>query len=355
MNFNQHLPLRKLELITGFFVLFFTLLSVYGSRQSRLADNEALVFDKTYPIQIDENKSVEELIDLLSNDHIHFDEDEFRWATKLLGWRTFKTGSYEINGKYSYQSFLSKLALGIQDPVNVVILPGITHQRLLKSLSSQLKFDSTEIATTFADSLFLEELGLSNYELLGRMLPETYHMYWTTSTRSAVRRILKEFEDQVIYSLSEEVKSKELEMQDVLTMASIVEWEAKIEEEKAIISGLYWNRLNQRMRLEADPTVNFALGERRRLFFEDYKFEHPFNTYLFTGLPPGPITNPSLSSILAALRPINHDYLYMVANPEGGHEFTRTFEEHQVESEKWRKWLMEQYRLKRYNQENNSN
>ena len=354
MNFIQHLPLRKFELVTGLLVLFFIFFSVFGSRQSRLAGNRALVFDKTYTIQLDQNKNVEELIVMLSNEHIEFDEDDFRWATKLLGWRAFKTGSYEVNGKYSYQSFLSKLALGIQDPVHVVILPGITEQKLVESLSTQLKFDSTEIATILTDSLFLEELGLSNHELLGRMLPETYHMYWTTSAASVVRRILKEFDDQVIYSLSEEVKSKGLEIQDILTMASIVEWEAKIEDEKSIISGLYWNRLNKRMRLEADPTVNFALGERRRLLFEDYKFKHPFNTYLNRGLPPGPITNPSYSSILAALRPMDHDYLYMVANPEGGHEFSRTFEEHQIASEKWRKWLREQYRLKRYNEANNS-
>ena len=148
-----------------------------------------------------------------------------------------------------------------------MILPGITEQKLVESLSTQLKFDSTEIATIFTDSLFLEEVGLSNHELLGRMLPETYHMYWTTSATSVVRRILKEFDDQVIYSLSEEVKSKGLEIQDILTMASIVEWEAKIEEEKSIISGLYWNRLNKRMRLEADPTVNFALGELEKVTF----------------------------------------------------------------------------------------
>ncbi len=72
------------------------------------------------------------------------------------------------------------------------------------------------------------------------------------------------------------------------------------------------------MRLQADPTVNFAVGERRRLLFEDYQIDHPYNTYIYRGLPPGPITNPSLSSIRAALYPEDHDYLYMVANPEGG-------------------------------------
>ena len=179
------------------------------------------------------------------------------------------------------------------------------------------------------------------------MFPETYRVYWTSTPKEIIRRVLSEFNESVTEPFTEEANEKGYTISEILTMASIVEWEAKIEEEKPVIAGLYWNRIDRRMRLEADPTVNFALGERRRLLFEDYKYQHPFNTYLNRGLPPAPITNPSLSTIIATLRPADHDYLYMVANPEGGHEFSRTFAEHQEASERWRKWLREQYRIKR--------
>jgi UPF0755 protein len=102
------------------------------------------------------------------------------------------------------------------------------------------------------------------------------------------------------------------------------------------------------MRLQADPTVNYAIGERRRLFYEDYRVRHPFNTYRIKGLPPAPINNPALSSIKAALQPEEHDYLYMVAEPgaTGYHVFTKTYAAHKRESRKWTQWLREQYRIK---------
>ncbi len=350
MNLFRYLSLRKFEFLIGVLVFLLITIVVIGSRQLRLAANDALVFNAPTVLQLEQSTNIDELISLLYKTNSEFNEGEFRWATRLLGWRVFRTGNYEFNGEYPYEVFLSKLALGIQDPVKVVILPGISESRFVESVSSVLQFDSTSLANVFEDSSFLEEQNLTREELLGRMLPETYLMYWTSSPTEVVRRVLREFDELVTQSYSDEAGSQNKTIEEILTMASIVEWEYKYEEEKPIISGLYWNRINRRMRLEADPTVNFALGERRRLLFEDYRFEHPYNTYLRRGLPPGPITNPSLSTIIATLRPEDHDFLYMVANPEGGHEFSRTFEEHQIASEKWRKWLREQYRIKRNNE-----
>lgn len=347
MNLFRYLSLRKFEFLIGVLVFFLITILVIGSRQLRLGANDALVFNESTVIQLEQSTTVDDLISILEESNTIYNESEFRWATRLLGWRIFKAGNYEFNGEYPYEVFLSKLALGIQDPIGVVILPGITESRFIQSVSNALKFDSTALAAIFEDSLFLNEQNMSREELMGRMLPETYLMYWTSSPSDVVRRILKEFDEMVVQRYSDEAGTQNLSIQDVLAMASIVEWEYKYEEEKPTISGLYWNRINRRMRLEADPTVNFALGERRRLLFEDYRFEHPYNTYLNRGLPPGPITNPSLSTIIATLRPESHEFLYMVANPEGGHEFSRTFEEHQIASERWRRWLREQYRIKR--------
>ena len=112
-------------------------------------------------------------------------------------------------------------------------------------------------------------------------------------------------------------------------MASIVEGEAMLDEERGVISAVYHNRLRRGMRLQADPTVQYALPDGpRRLFFRDYKYPSAYNTYLHKGLPPGPINNPGRASILAAVMPSDVDYLYFVANGAGGHVFTQTFAEH---------------------------
>ncbi|MBO6793432.1 MAG: endolytic transglycosylase MltG [Balneolaceae bacterium] len=347
MNLFRKFSVTKNEFITGMLAIIMVSVAVIGTRQLRISANDAIEFKSPTSIQIHETIGVEELIELMNSYSVEFDDADFRWVTRLMGWRQFKVGNYDFSGEYPYEVFLSKLALGIQDPVEIVILPGIDQQRFAEAVASRLKFESTNLNEVFEDSLFLAEVNLSKEELMGRMFPETYRVYWTSTPKDIIRRVLKEFDESVVKPFTEEVNQNGNSISEILTMASIVEWEAKIEEEKAVIAGLYWNRIDRRMRLEADPTVNFALGERRRLLFEDYKFQHPFNTYLNRGLPPAPITNPSLSTIVATLRPANHDYLYMVANPEGGHEFSRTFAEHQEASERWRKWLREQYRIKR--------
>ena len=347
MNLRNLLSFTKNELLIGLSVLLLVSVFTFGSRQLRLSSDNALVVEEEIVLQFDEKTDLAGLSAALDSLSIEFDQSELEWSARMLGWRTFQRGSYLLSGEYAYEELLSKLARGIQDPVPVVVLPGITIERFASNLSKEIDATEEEVAAVFLDHTFLTNLKLTKEELFGRMLPETYHVYWTSSPKDVVRRILREFDDKVVEGFQDDLKDSGRTVTDILTMASIVEWEANIEEEKAVISGLYWNRLDRRMRLQADPTVNYAIGERRRLLFEDYEFDHPFNTYMNRGLPPGPITNPSLSTLEATVHPESHDFLYMVANPEGGHIFTRTFEEHQVESEKWRKWLREQYRIKR--------
>ncbi len=347
MNLKSSLSINKSELLIGAITFLFLFLATFGSRQFRLSSGSAITVQNELRLIIPDRTSLEELSYALDSLEVNFSPEELEWSARMLGWRNFKKGSYNLEGEYSYEVLLSKLARGIQDPVPVVILPGINQERFAESISNQIDVSKEQMLELFSDSVFLEDLNLTPEDLFGRMLPETYLMYWTSSPKDVVRRVLREFNTQVVDRFSEEVNQKNLTINEALIMASIVEWEANIEEEKSIISGLYWNRFNRGMRLQADPTINFALGERRRLLFEDYQFNHPYNTYLRKGLPPGPITNPSLSTIEASVFPQQHDYIYMVANPEGGHIFTRTFEEHQIESEKWRRWLRQQYRIKR--------
>lgn len=354
MNLKKYIALDITEIIVGAIILVFVGGLVGGSRLSRLSNSKAIYSEEPVGIYLKESKSLEELSTMLADSGLVDSRNELMWAGKLLGWRNFNPGHYEIDGGYSYDVFLSRLARGIQDPVEITILPGQTEDRIAESLIASMEFDSTALYNTLSDSLFLEEIGVQRKKLIGRLFPNTYSIYWTSSPEAVIKRVLKEFDKAVYENYKQRFEELDRSVNEIVTLASIIEWEATHEEEKATISGLYWNRLRRGMRLQADPTVNYAINERRRLLYQDYEVDHPYNTYKYRGLPPGPITNPSLSSIEAALFPSDHDYLYMVASPEGYHVFSETFEEHKEHSEKWRQWLREQYRIKRQKEAENS-
>jgi UPF0755 protein len=191
------------------------------------------------------------------------------------------------------------------------------------------------------------------------MRPNTFDIYWTMDAEEAVRRIEGWYDRFWTDAREARARALGLTPEEVLTLASIVEWEARVPEERPRIAGVYLNRLlgrtaAGRMRLQADPTVQYALmdadgGPMRRLMLSDYRFPHPYNTYLIDGLPPGPITNPSESSIDAVLENEAHDYLYFVAEPGGSgrHRFSRTGAEHAQAAAEWSRWLTEQVRLRR--------
>lgn len=325
----------------GLAILFVCVVAlVGGSRLMRLYNPNAIKTEKKADLYLEEKTDLEQLSRLLSDSlHAVNDESEFKWAANLLGWRTYQPGHYAIDGGITYEKFLSKLAKGIQDPIPVTIVPGQPEDRIFSFLSKRMRFDSTAIYRAVNDSSFLAGQGISDSVFVGRLFPATYDLYWTAPPRKVLKRIFSEFNKQVAGPLSKRAEELDMSLNEILALASIVEWEAIHEEEKSKISGLYWNRLKRGMLLQADPTVSYALGEQRRLYNKDYTIDHPYNTYIHRGLPPGPVNNPSLSSIKAALDPAEHDFLYMVAQPNGYHAFTKTYAQHQQKSAEWRKYM----------------
>lgn len=342
----DHFSFREFIVLLSVFII--VALFTYSSRSIRLYSSEGIKVSEPVDLFLYERTSLAELTELMDGLDIDFDRDELNWAGQTLRWRVYSPGRYFIEENISYSDFLSKLARGLQDPVRVTILPGIDMGRLSRNLSLQLRADSLSFREIFNDSSSVAlELDLTAEELFSRMLPNTYEYYWTSEPEQIIRRVHREFNLAVEGGYSQEIENNSLNLDEIIILASIVEWEARVNEEKSRISGLYLNRLDKGMMLQADPTVVYALGERRRLLFVDYEFDHPYNTYRIRGLPPGPITNPALSSIRAVLFPEEHDYLFMVATPEGSHRFSRTFQEHQAASEEWRRWLREQVRIGR--------
>ena len=337
----------KKELGALLLLLTLSFILVFGSRYNRLYNSQAISSEISVELYLTERTNLQDLGLQLEKLSIEIDKDELNWAGRVLGWRFFRPGLYVIDQDYSYGDFLSKLARGIQDPANVTVLPGTDRDRLSRMLASQLSADSISFRSVFTDSSDLAmETGLTGEELFSRMLPNTYQIYWTSNPQAVVRRILNEFNNRITNRYSDQIANSGYDVNEIVTLASIVEWEARLNDEKPKIAGLYLNRLNRNMLLQADPTVLYAIGERRRVLFEDYQFDHPYNTYINRGLPPGPITNPDESSIRAVLEPMDHEYLFMVAAPDGSHQFSRTFEEHRQASAEWRRWIREQYRIR---------
>jgi UPF0755 protein len=211
-------------------------------------------------------------------------------------------------------------------------------------LRRDLAVDSTEFVNALKNDSLATALGTDTAHLFGFMMPETYEFFWNTRPERIIAR-LKETYDH-FFNDERRARAEELglSVEDVLTIASIVEWEARLDVERAIIAGVYLNRLAINMPLQADPTVQYALmqedgGRMRRLVYEDYKLEHPYNTYLSAGLPPGPITNPSPASVDAVLNPVDHDYLYFVADGSGGHTFSRSLAQHNRAAARYRQLM----------------
>jgi UPF0755 protein len=175
-----------------------------------------------------------------------------------------------------------------------------------------------------------QEYDIKGDTVEGYLFPNTYQISEGTPPRQAIKMMLNEFNRQWTTPLREEAKSLGLSTHEVITLASIIEKEAKCPDERPLISAVFHNRLRLGWRLDADVTVLYALGNpKRRLTSADLSVTSPYNTYTYKGLPPGPICNPGMASILAALRPASVPYLYFVAVGDGRHYFSTTLNEHQ--------------------------
>ena len=172
--------------------------------------------------------------------------------------------------------------------------------------------------------------------LEGYLFPDTYQFTRTQSLHDMVQVMVRRFEQESQQiGLSENVHA-------VVTMASIVEKETAVDSERPLVAGVYYNRLQRHMALAADPTVVYAalLNQRYRgaIYQSDLQFDSAYNTYKHPGLPPGPVANPGIASLKAAMNPGRTDYLYFVADGQGGHRFTSSYEEHTRNVAAWRHW-----------------
>jgi UPF0755 protein len=211
----------------------------------------------------------------------------------------------------------------------VTIPEGYAIADIAPLLARTLGVEEDSVLAATRDSTLREKLDVPTPTLEGYLFPDTYSFPDGTTGRAAVEAMVRRFEQVWQPEWNEKLQQMALSRHDIMTLASIVEKEAKLPAERPVIAAVYLNRLRIGMRLQADPTVQYALGRHAsRLFYKDLRVDSPYNTYKYPGLPPGPIASPGEASIEAALYPANVPYLYFVAHPDGHHEFRQTFSEH---------------------------
>lgn len=196
-------------------------------------------------------------------------------------------------------------------------------------LERELAVDSAAFVRAATDTRLLLKLEIDGPSFEGYLFPDTYFFTGTETPEQMIERMVANFRVQIPAETDERIMALGLSLNELIALASIVEWECQIPSEAKIISSVYHNRLKKGMLLQADPTVGYALGKGpSRLYFSDLRVDSPYNTYKYHGLPPGAINNPGRRSIEAALHPATTPYLFFVAQGNGLHAFTSTFEEH---------------------------
>ena len=256
----------------------------------------------------------------------------FRAYARLKGDdRHIKPGTYLLKRGTSWGAILSALNGG-RGIVNTVTIPeGFSLSRIVPLLALRLGVPVDSVTTAVRDTVLIARLGIPTPTVEGYVFPDTYAFPEGTTARQAVDEMVKRFEREWKREWTVTLSGLARSRHDVVTLASIVEKEARKPEERSVIAAVYLNRIREGMLLQADPTVQYALGKHTpRVLYKDLEIDSPYNTYRHPGLPPGPIASPGAASLAAALFPARVPYLYFVAYPDGHHEFRNTIAEHEA-------------------------
>lgn len=279
----------------------------------------ALLPREAVRVEIPERLSARQTAELLGEKRVVVSVLAFRALLKVTRFdRHLKPGTYTLRVHEWPTTVIRKLTLGLTDDKKLSIPEGFRASQIAERLAAEGVADAADFAA-YAKLRKLE----------GRLFPSTYHFPPGYGAERAAARMTEAFDREIGAAYANANPKPSLTLDEALIVASIVEREAVLPQERPVIAAVYLNRLKKRMMLQADPTVQYALGVwKKGMTREDLKIPSPYNTYVHYGLPPGPICNPGLGSFLAVLKPADTHALYFVADTHGGHVFSETNEEH---------------------------
>lgn len=254
-----------------------------------------------------------------------------------------KAGRYLLKPGMNSKEIIAKLRIGEQDPLKVTIHSVRTLNNLAGKAAGYFEQDSLAFLTNLLDPSIYEEYNFSRENFLSMFIPNTYEMLWTTTPEAFISRMKREYDKYWNETRLTKIEQNQLTPTDAYTIASIVEKETNYDPERPAVAGVYINRLKTGQKLQADPTVVFALGDfnLQRVLFKHLDVDSPYNTYRYSGLPPGPICMPSMSSLEAVVNAENHNYMFFCAKPDnsGTHAFAVTYAEHLKNAAAFSSWL----------------
>ncbi len=295
--------------------------------------NVKLEKNETTFFYIPTGSTYKDVLHLIKDNDLIKNHKTFEWlADKKNLKNNINPGRYKIIEGMGNNELINMLRSGQQKPVRLSFSNINSLEQLAGIASERIEADSLSIITTIHDEKFIPSLGFENDNIKLMFLPNTYEFYWNTSAEAFIRRMHREYNSFWNEKRREKAKQINMTPAEVGILASIIQLETNREEEFPRIAGVYINRLNRGMLLQADPTVIFALGDPsvRRVLNRHLAIDSPYNTYKFRGLPPGPISFPEPKTIDSVLNYEKHNYLFFSAKADfsGYHNFSKTYSEH---------------------------
>jgi UPF0755 protein len=330
-------------MLVVFLGLLVTILVVYNLYSRVFVSNISM--DKDQEIfYISTGSGFDDVMAGLKEKGIIEDFKSFEWVAHKKGYdQQVKPGRYKIRNGISNNELVNMLRSGNQDPVMVVFNNMRSLDNLAGKVSNYLEADSAEFAIYLGNKELPLKFGFDTATFTSMFIPETYEFFWSNSPEEFADRMNREYEKFWEGERDRKAKSLEMSRAEVVTLASIVDEETLYDDENSRVAGLYLNRLKGGIPLQADPTLKFALGDfsRQRILNEDKEIDSPYNTYKFKGLPPGPISIPSVSAIDGVLDFEKHNYLFMCAKADfsGYHAFARSYSQHMKNAQAYQKAL----------------
>lgn len=343
MKFKKIIQLFLVALVTGLMIYGYVLYRDIFAPNTNFDQSEQYVYIPT-------NSSYEDVIKIVTPYVKDMDRFKMVAGKKAYPEKTDKAGR-----------FLLKKGMGSNDIVNALrqnlpIKLAFNNQERLENfagrIGSQIEADSLSLLAAFTDKKFLEENGFTEENVLSMFIPNSYEYFWNTSAVKFRDRMAKEYRNFWTEERLQKAEKLNLTPLQVSALASIVHKETVKEDERPKVAGVYLNRLQKGMKLEADPTVIYAIKKKsgdfnqviKRVLNKDLVIDSPYNTYKNFGLPPGPIAMPDITALDAVLNPEKHNYIYFCASVTnfGYHEFAVTPAQHEVNRQKYVAWVNKQ-------------
>jgi len=307
-------------------------------------DNISLTNNQNNYINIPTDANYHDVLKILKEKELLINTKTFDWIAHKKNYpNMINPGHYPVKSDMSNNELINMLRAGEQKPVKVVFNNIRTKKEMAKVISQQIEADSASLIQYMENNEFLSKYDFDKKTILGMFIPNTYEFFWNTGAKGFITRMHREYKRFWNKKRETRLEKIDLTKKEGSTLASIIDEETEKKDEMPTIAGVYINRLNRGIPLQADPTIKFALNDfsMRRVLKKHLEVDSPYNTYKNRGLPPGPIVIPSIAAIESILYYEDHKYLYFCARDDfsGYHVFAKTLQQHLQNARKYQSAL----------------